>query len=225
MMKSRVGRPDRDADDLGDPVERQIEVVVQDHHRAMVDGQPAEAALELVAIDDRAQAIVRRSARPSAAAGGWAPSDALSDPRRSRRARGAGTTRRRSAPGRGAAEGPARWSAAPAASHPRQGRCRAGSCAPRQGTDRRSRWRRGRRPPCHRAGLGSRDRYPCLFRMTASASSDAYHTVWVDRGVEVVNLRWGRLAKTNPMSAAPSLTMADPLRFALGPRLRAPSNG
>jgi hypothetical protein len=37
---------------------------VQDHYRAMVDGQTAEAALELVAIDDRAQAIPdRRLAR------------------------------------------------------------------------------------------------------------------------------------------------------------------
>ena len=59
VMESRVGRPDRDAEDLGDPVERQVEVVVQHHHRAMVEGQAAEAALELVAIDDRAQAVVR----------------------------------------------------------------------------------------------------------------------------------------------------------------------
>ena len=37
--------------------ERQVEVVVQNHHRSMVDGEPPEAALELVAIDDQAQAI------------------------------------------------------------------------------------------------------------------------------------------------------------------------
>ena len=54
-----MGRPGRDAEDLGDPVERQVEVVVQHHHRAMVDRQAAEAALELVAIDDRAQVVVR----------------------------------------------------------------------------------------------------------------------------------------------------------------------
>jgi hypothetical protein len=54
-----MGRPGQNAENLGDPIERQLEVVVQDHHRAMVDGQPAEAALELVAIDDRAQVAVR----------------------------------------------------------------------------------------------------------------------------------------------------------------------
>ena len=43
-------RPGRRA--LGDLVERQVQVVVQDHHRPMIDGQPPEAALELVAIDD-----------------------------------------------------------------------------------------------------------------------------------------------------------------------------
>ena len=57
MMKSRSNRPDRDAERLGDLVERQVEVVVQDHNRAMVDGEPLESALELVAIDDRARAI------------------------------------------------------------------------------------------------------------------------------------------------------------------------
>ena len=31
--------------------------MVEDHHRAMVDGQASEPALELVAIDDRAQAL------------------------------------------------------------------------------------------------------------------------------------------------------------------------
>ncbi len=50
-MKSRMDRPDRDAEDLGDPVERQVEVVVQDHHRAVIDGKTAEAAFDLVAID------------------------------------------------------------------------------------------------------------------------------------------------------------------------------
>ena len=96
-----------------------------------------------------------------AGGGGSAPSGASGGPRRSRRARGAGTTRRQSAPGRGAAEGPARWSAAPAASHPRRDRCRAGSCAPPRGAGRRRRRRGSRRPPRHRVAPGSRDRYPC----------------------------------------------------------------
>ena len=42
---------------VGNLVERHVEVVVQHHHRAMIDGEPPEAALELVAIDDRARAI------------------------------------------------------------------------------------------------------------------------------------------------------------------------
>ena len=37
VMKTRVGRPGRDAADLGNPFERQVEVVVQDHHRSMFD--------------------------------------------------------------------------------------------------------------------------------------------------------------------------------------------
>ena len=119
---------------------------MQDHHRAMVDGQPAEAALELVAIDDRAQAIRAPPARQPAGGGGSAPTGGSGDPRRSRHARGAGTTRRRSAPGRGAGAGPARWRAAPAASRPRRGRCRAGSCAPPHGDGRRRRRRGSRRP-------------------------------------------------------------------------------
>ena len=41
-------------------VERKVEVVVEDHHCPMVDGKPAEAALELVAIDDRAQVLPGR---------------------------------------------------------------------------------------------------------------------------------------------------------------------
>jgi hypothetical protein len=56
-MKSRVGRAYRDAEQLGDAVNRQIEVVVQDHHRSVVEGEAAKAALELVAVDDRGQPI------------------------------------------------------------------------------------------------------------------------------------------------------------------------
>ena len=60
MMKSGADRPGGDAERLGDLVERHVEVVVQDHDGAMVDGEPPEAALELVAIDDRAQALRHR---------------------------------------------------------------------------------------------------------------------------------------------------------------------
>ena len=53
MVESGSDRPGGDAERLGDLVERHVEVVVQDHDGPMVDGEPAEAALELVAIDDR----------------------------------------------------------------------------------------------------------------------------------------------------------------------------
>jgi hypothetical protein len=54
-MQSGMGRPDWDPEDIGDAVERQIQVVVKYHDRAVVDGQPSEAVLELVTVDDRAQ--------------------------------------------------------------------------------------------------------------------------------------------------------------------------
>ncbi len=52
-------RPDRDAEDVGDPVERQVEVVVHDHPRTTVEGEPAEASVKLVAVDDRARVPAR----------------------------------------------------------------------------------------------------------------------------------------------------------------------
>jgi hypothetical protein len=58
VMESGMCRPGRDAADLGDPLERQIEVVVEHHHRPVIHREAAEATLELVAIDDRAQVVV-----------------------------------------------------------------------------------------------------------------------------------------------------------------------
>ncbi len=136
-----------------------------------------------------------RSARPSAGAEGSAPSDVPSDPRHSRRARGVGTTRPRSGPGREAAEGPARWRAAPAASRPRQGRSRAGSGATRPGTDRRSRRPGGHTPPCRRAGLGPRDRDPRPLPFDAVGFVRPLHPVWVDRSCGCVNPRRPRVSR------------------------------
>ena len=116
-------------------------------------------------------------ARRPAGDGRSAPSGASGVPRRSRRARGAGTTRRQSAPGRGAAEGPARCSAAPAASHPRRGRCRAGSCAPPRGAGRRRRRRGSRRPPRHRVAPVRSDRHPRLPPYGRPTRS-GIHRVW-----------------------------------------------
>jgi hypothetical protein len=36
-MKSRSDRPHRDAADVGDPVEGQVQVVVEHHHRTVFD--------------------------------------------------------------------------------------------------------------------------------------------------------------------------------------------
>ena len=47
-MQSRAHRPERSADDVGDPVERQVQVVVQDHHRSVIEGEASEATVELV---------------------------------------------------------------------------------------------------------------------------------------------------------------------------------
>src|SRR4029079_12368151 len=59
-MKSGSDRSNRNAEGLGDLLERPVEVVVKHHERAMFKGKPAEAALELVAIDDLAQALLHR---------------------------------------------------------------------------------------------------------------------------------------------------------------------
>ena len=60
VMESGTDGPGGDAERLGDLVERHVQVVVEDHHGPMVDGEPPEAALELVAIDDRTQALRHR---------------------------------------------------------------------------------------------------------------------------------------------------------------------
>ena len=56
-MKSRSSRPEGDAEHLGDLVERLVQVVVEDHHGPVIEGQLPEGAFELVAIDDRADAV------------------------------------------------------------------------------------------------------------------------------------------------------------------------
>ena len=57
MKQAGPDRPDRHAENFGDLVEGQVEIMVEDHHGAMFNGQSSETALELVAIDDRAQAF------------------------------------------------------------------------------------------------------------------------------------------------------------------------
>ncbi|KRT64216.1 MAG: hypothetical protein XU10_C0004G0122 [Chloroflexi bacterium CSP1-4] len=68
FVKRAMRRPDPDPKGVGEPVERQVEVAVQDDHRAMIDGEPAAAALELVAVEDRARVPVRYVKLATAAA-------------------------------------------------------------------------------------------------------------------------------------------------------------
>jgi hypothetical protein len=112
--------------------------------------------------------------RPPAADAGWVTSDEGPGPRRSRRARGAGTTRRQSAPGREVAEGLARSRPAPAASGPRRDRGRAGSCARSRGTGSRCRRRSARMPPGRRVGPLHEIGIHVLIRVGGGGHSDAF---------------------------------------------------
>ena len=80
---------------------------MQDDHRAMVDGEASEPALELIPIVDRVEPGRRRRLIGRQQTEGSPPNGASCEPRRSRRARGADTTRLQSGPGRAAAEDPA----------------------------------------------------------------------------------------------------------------------
>ena len=108
VMQARAHRPDRHAEDVGHLVERQIQVVVEDHHRSMVERKTSGRRVR--AGRDRRPRSGHRppSVRQPAAASGSAPSGGISGPRHSRRARGADTTRPRSGPGHEAEGGPAR---------------------------------------------------------------------------------------------------------------------
>ena len=57
-MKSPGGRAGRAAEDLGDLVNRQADVVAKDKDGTVVRRQPPEAPLHLVAVEDLADAIV-----------------------------------------------------------------------------------------------------------------------------------------------------------------------
>ena len=48
-MESRSGRPDRDAEHVGDLVERLVQVVGENHHRPGINGELPEGALQAAA--------------------------------------------------------------------------------------------------------------------------------------------------------------------------------
>jgi hypothetical protein len=141
-----------------------------------------------------------RPARQPARDGGSATTGECDGPPCNRRARGAGTTRHRSAPGRGVAAGLARSTAAPAVSRPRQDRCRAGSCAPPHGAGRRRRRPGSQRPARRRVAPGSPGWCPCRSRRRAGYSPASQQVRACDR-VEWRNLRPG-------VYSAPSATIA-----------------
>ena len=59
-MQSRGDSADRDTEQVGNLVQRQVEVVVQHHHRAMIDGKPPEATFQLVAVRDGRDPVPNR---------------------------------------------------------------------------------------------------------------------------------------------------------------------
>jgi hypothetical protein len=59
VVEARTCGPYRDAERLGHRHEGQAHVVVQDEHRALVEREPAECALQLVAIVDGSKGIGR----------------------------------------------------------------------------------------------------------------------------------------------------------------------
>src|SRR5687768_7271423 len=52
MVKSGLRSPERNSETIGHLGERQADVVAEHEHRALVDGQPPERSVELVAIVD-----------------------------------------------------------------------------------------------------------------------------------------------------------------------------
>ena len=52
VMHAGLDRPDGNAESLGDLGQRKAEVVVEDQDGALLDGEPSEGALELVAVFD-----------------------------------------------------------------------------------------------------------------------------------------------------------------------------
>ena len=58
-MEAGLGRPDRDAEHVGDPRERQVEVEMQDHDGAGLRLQSSEDPVQLIAVGDQGGAVER----------------------------------------------------------------------------------------------------------------------------------------------------------------------
>ena len=175
VMKSGTDRPEGNAEGLGNLLERQIEVVVQHHDRTMVDGQSPESTLELIAVDDRAEPVRRRRlvsrqetevGRPVTGSASLRVAGADEKPIRPGIKSCRVAELRQVSPDAQAAS---------AASHPRQGRCRAGSCAPRREDGRRQRPRGSRMPPGHPVAPAPRCPSPSPSARSAPISP-ALHT-------------------------------------------------
>ena len=85
MMESGSDGAGGDAEGVGDLVDRQVQVLVQHEHGAVVDRQPAEAALELVPIEDIIERVGNRRLSGRARLGGSVSRRGSGVPRRSMR--------------------------------------------------------------------------------------------------------------------------------------------
>jgi hypothetical protein len=56
-MKSGIDRADRDLENLGYPVERDVNVVVEDQHGPVIHRQPADRGLQLVTKHDGIETV------------------------------------------------------------------------------------------------------------------------------------------------------------------------
>jgi hypothetical protein len=59
-VQSRAGGSDRDPEHGAHLGQRQVQVVVEDYDRSMVDGQGSERSLQLVAVDYAGERIIGR---------------------------------------------------------------------------------------------------------------------------------------------------------------------
>ena len=160
----------RDPEDLGHAIDRQVDDVVEDDDRALVERQAPERPLQPVALVDEADGVGRDRLDPGKRVD-------VRDPARRSLALGvAGTDDEPVQPGlepRRVAEaraGPARCSAGPAGSRPRRASRRPGSTTPRRATGRPTPSRAVRRPRDRRPARGSPDSRPRPLRSHASAA-------------------------------------------------------
>ena len=160
-MKSGVDRADRDLQDLGDPVERDVGVVMEDQHGPVIHRQAADRRLELVTVTtassppDADRLVSRQDPQVRRPRAGPTPLRVAGADEESVRP---GVKARRVAELR---KVPPDRDQRLLASRPRRDRCRAGSCATRRGTS----------VAMSAASSPKASRSPCWARITSSVST------------------------------------------------------